>query len=140
MTKRPVHLSDADRKRTGAQAPPAPRAPATPIVVLTTAEDADQLARLGRTLVDERLAACVTVVPAVRSIYRWRDAVEDDAEALGIIKTTWGRYEPLQERWAELHPYDVPELLAIPVAAGLPAYLAWLAESTADPDTADGAG
>ena len=112
--------------------------PTTPIVVLTTAEDAEQLARLGRALVDERLAACVTVVPAVRSIYRWRGEVEDCSEALGLIKTTWGRYQALQTRWAELHPYDVPELIALPVAAGLPAYLAWLIESTADHGAACG--
>ena len=98
--------------------------------MLATAPDAEALARLGRVLVDERLAACVTVVPAVRSIYRWKDGVEEAAEALGVVKTTAGRYGALEKRWRELHPYEVPELLVVRVAGGLPAYLSWLTEST----------
>jgi periplasmic divalent cation tolerance protein len=101
-----------------------------PIIVLTTAADADELARLARTLVEERLAACVTIVPTVRSIYRWKGAVEDQPEALGVIKTTRRRYPAIEKRWTELHSYDVPELLVLTVDGGLPAYLSWLLQST----------
>jgi len=99
------------------------------IVVFGTADDAERLAELGRVVVEERLAACVTIVPLVRSIYRWQGAVEDASEALALIKTTRGRYPALEARWKQLHPYEVPELLAVPVTAALPAYLAWLVDA-----------
>ena len=101
--------------------------------MLVTASSADLLAGIARTLVDESLAACVMIVPTVRSIYRWQGAVEDESEALGLIKTTSDRYTALEARIAELHPYDVPELLALPVVAGLPEYLEWLRSSTDTP-------
>ena len=100
------------------------------IVVLSTFPGPDQAAAVARTLVEERLAACVNLVPAVRSIYRWQGAVQDDAEALAIIKTTDERLPALRERLAALHPYDVPEILALPVADGHAPYLAWLAAET----------
>ena len=91
----------------------------------------DTAARVGRTLVEERLAACVNLVPTVRSIYRWQGAVSDDTECLALIKTTAERYSALAQRVLALHPYEVPELIALPVATGHAAYLAWLAASTA---------
>jgi periplasmic divalent cation tolerance protein len=97
------------------------------LVVLSTFPDAEQAARAARTLVDERLAACVNVLASVRSIYRWQDAVQDDAEALAVIKTTTDRYAALAARLAELHPYEVPEIIALPLAEGHAPYLAWLA-------------
>ena len=100
------------------------------LVVLSTFPDADKAAQVARVLVDERLAACVNLVATVRSIYRWQAAIQDDAEALAIIKTTADRYPALAARLAELHPYEVPEILALPVAAGHAPYLAWLADST----------
>lgn len=75
----------------------------------------------------------MTVVPTVRSIYRWQGEVNDEPEALGIIKTVRGRYEQLRDRLVELHPYDVPELIALPVVDGLPEYCAWLVSSTRSP-------
>lgn len=96
-------------------------------VVLSTFPDADTAGRIARTLVDERLAACVNVLPAIRSIYRWQGAISDDAEVLAIIKTTAERYPALAARITELHPYQVPEIIALPLAAGHPPYLAWLA-------------
>ncbi|HEY0477468.1 MAG TPA: divalent-cation tolerance protein CutA, partial [Kofleriaceae bacterium] len=90
-------------------------------------------ARIARTLVDERLAACVNLLPAIRSIYRWQDAISDDAEVLAIIKTTASGYAALAARIAELHPYQVPEILALPLADGHPPYLAWLAGQVALP-------
>ena len=96
------------------------------IVLCTCPDDGTTAARLARALVDERLAACVNVVAGVSSTYRWNGAVETDAEALLVIKTTADRLETMQARLATLHPYEVPELLAIEPAAGSAAYLAWL--------------
>lgn len=100
------------------------------LVVLSTFPDAEKAAEVARVLVDEQLAACVNLVPAIRSIYRWQGAVHDDAEALAIIKTTAERYPALAARLAALHPYEVPEILALPLADGHPPYLAWLASQS----------
>jgi|SRR5664279_3467721 len=96
------------------------------VVVLSTFPTADVAATVGRTLVEERLAACVNIVPAVRSIYRWESAIHDDAEALAIIKTTAARVVAMRDRLVELHPYDVPEAIELPVAGGHTPYLAWV--------------
>jgi periplasmic divalent cation tolerance protein len=100
------------------------------LVVLVTAPSAEKAAELARTLVEERLAACGNVVPGLRSIYRWEGKVQDDAEALLVLKTTRERFESLRERVLALHPYEVPEVLALPVEAGSAPYLAWLAAAT----------
>jgi periplasmic divalent cation tolerance protein len=84
--------------------------------------------------VDERLAACVNLLPGVRSVYRWQGAVEEAGEILLLIKTTRTALPALQARLVALHPYELPELLAVEAADGLPAYLAWIA------DNAGGAG
>jgi periplasmic divalent cation tolerance protein len=96
------------------------------LVVLSTFPDADQAAQIARVLVDDQLAACVNLITGVRSIYRWQGAVADAAEVLAIIKTTAERYPALSARLAELHPYEVPEIIALPLAEGHPPYLAWL--------------
>lgn len=99
-------------------------------LVLCTCPNRDTAAGLARTLVDERLAACVNAVPGIVSTYRWQDAVHVDEEVLLVIKTTAGRFEAMQARLVELHPYDVPEVLAIEPAAGAAPYLAWLDRET----------
>jgi periplasmic divalent cation tolerance protein len=106
---------------------------AAPLVVLSTFPDADIAARVARTLVEEQLAACVNVVPGVRSIYRWEGKVCDEAETLAVIKTTAERYSALSARITELHPYQVPEVIALALADGHPPYLAWLAAQVARP-------
>lgn len=95
-------------------------------VVLMTAPDADVAEGMARTLVEEGLAACATLLPGVVSIYRWQGTVERQDEVQVILKTGAPRVEALLARAAQLHPYDVPELLVLPVVAGLPAYLAWV--------------
>jgi len=95
------------------------------LLVLSTFPDAETAARIARTLVEERLAACVNLVATVRSIYRWQGGINDDPEALAIIKTTAERYAALAARISQLHPYHVPEIIALP--EGHPPYLAWLA-------------
>lgn len=101
------------------------------LVLLATFPDPDKAAEIARTLVDEQLAACVNLVPQIRSIYRWEGKVEDGSETLGVIKTTRERYAQLASRLVELHPYDVPEVLAIPLADGHAPYLAWVVASVA---------
>lgn len=98
-------------------------------VVLVTAPDGETAARIARTLVEERLAACGNVVPQIRSIYRWEGKVEDGAESLLVLKTEGELFERLRARVVALHPYDCPEVLQLPVAAGHAPYLAWIAGS-----------
>ncbi len=100
-------------------------------VVLTTCSDADSAAGLASQLVERGLAACVNIVPGVRSIYRWQGKIEDDAECLLVIKTTVDRAADLQAAVAELHAYDVPELVVLPVESGAQAYLDWVLAQTA---------
>ena len=98
--------------------------------VVVTAADADWLAGYTRTLVEERLAACGQVIPAVRSVYRWDGAVHDDAEARVALHTRRSLVPAIVDRTAGLHPYDVPCVIALPLVGGSPAYLEWLAAGT----------
>jgi periplasmic divalent cation tolerance protein len=101
-------------------------------VVLMTAPDAETAGRVARALVDERLIACANVLPGVTSIYRWQGAVHTEAECLVVMKTREGLVPRLLERAAALHPYDVPELLALPVAGGLAEYCRWVLDETVE--------
>jgi periplasmic divalent cation tolerance protein len=85
---------------------------------------------LARGVVEQRLAACVNVLPEIRSVYRWEGAVTADQEHLLVIKTTAVAFERLRDWLCEHHPYDVPEVIALPVTAGAPEYLAWVAAAT----------
>lgn len=97
-------------------------------VVLMTAPDADVARELVRRLVDERLAACGNIVGGLLSVYRWEGEVHEDPEVLVILKTHASVLDELLRRALELHPYDVPEALALPVMEGFPPYLDWVAE------------
>ncbi len=101
--------------------------------ILVTCPDEEVAARIARTLVEEKLAACVNIVPQVRSIYRWKSELQDDREALCIIKTRRALYEAVRTRVEALHPYKVPEIMALPFVAGNSEYLAWLAQQTREP-------
>jgi periplasmic divalent cation tolerance protein len=98
------------------------------LVLTTLAAEADAAA-LARTLIEERLAACVNVLPTMTSVYRWKGDIEQDKEQQLVIKTTVDRIGALRARLEELHPYDLPEFLVLE-AAGSEAYLAWIREST----------
>ena len=98
--------------------------------VVVTAADADWLATFARTLVDERLAACGHVIPAIRSVYRWQGAVHDEAEARVGLHTRRALVPAIVARTAGLHSYDVPCVIALPLVGGNPAYLEWLAAET----------
>lgn len=99
------------------------------IQVTTAVPSAEDAGRLADALVEKRLAACVQVMPGVRSVYRWQGRVERAEEWLLFIKTEAWRYEALERAVRELHPYQMPELLAVEAAAGSDAYLRWIGES-----------
>ena len=105
--------------------------PTDALVVLVTAPTAEKAAEIARVVVEERLAACGNVVPGLRSIYRWEGRIQDDAEALLVLKTTRARFDALRDRVLALHPYEVPEVIALPVEAGSARYLAWIGAETA---------
>jgi periplasmic divalent cation tolerance protein len=99
------------------------------VIVLTTFPMDQDVERFATTLVSERLAACVNVLPPMRSIYTWKGSIETADERQLVIKTTAGRVRDLEARITALHPYEVPELLVVPITAGGTPYLNWLAES-----------
>lgn len=107
--------------------PPLP--PADAVVVLTTVGDEAAATALVTALLAERLVACGTVLPGGRSHYRWEGAIAHEAEVVLVLKTTRARLAALEAAFARLHPYTVPELLALPVAHGSAAYLAWLGDA-----------
>ena len=100
------------------------------LVVLSTFPDPVSAHAAAEKLVSERLAACVNVLPGVESIYRWQGNVETSQEVLAVIKTTADRYPELEKRLRELHPYEVPEIVALPAAAVAESYLAWVTANT----------
>jgi periplasmic divalent cation tolerance protein len=95
-------------------------------LVLTTFANADDAAKAVRTLVDEQVVACGTILPAARSIYRWKDAVEDSEEALVLLKTSVERFPMLEERLRAIHPYETPEIVALDPAAVSRDYADWV--------------
>ncbi len=101
----------------------------TAVIVLSTFPADQDAAALAQALVEERLAACVNVLPPMTSIYRWEGAVEQANEHQLVMKTTAGRVEALKARIAELHPYDVPEILVLSVTDGAASYLKWVHDS-----------
>ncbi len=103
------------------------------VVAVVTVPNEQVGERIARALVEERLAACVNLVPAVRSIYRWKGEVCDEGELLLWIKTREARFPELQERVRSLHPYEIPEIIALPLSQGFPPYLSWVGEETTEP-------
>ncbi|MBI1398140.1 MAG: divalent cation tolerance protein CutA [Betaproteobacteria bacterium] len=100
------------------------------LVVLTNAPDVDTARSLARTLIERRLAACVNVLSPCHSVYRWEGGVEETPEVPMIVKTTAASYPGLEDVLRALHPYDVPEIIALPAVSGLKDYLAWVAAET----------
>lgn len=100
------------------------------LLVLSNVLDDATAHALARKLVEQRVAACVNILPPIRSVYQWRGAIEEAAEVTLLIKTTQLRYPELEAAIRNEHPYEVPEIIAVPVVAGLPAYLNWVGEET----------
>ena len=97
------------------------------IVILSTCATPEEAERLARVLLDARLAACINVIPGLRSLYRWKGAIESADECLLLIKSSRALFEPLKTALAKAHSYEVPELLALPIVEGAENYLAWMA-------------
>lgn len=101
------------------------------LLVICTFPDAETAGRIAEQLVSDRLVACANILPAVRSIYRWKGAVEEASENVVFFKTTRSRWAKLQRKLRKLHPSEVPEIVALNLVEGLPAYLQWVGESCA---------
>ncbi len=101
------------------------------LLVISTFPGAEAARQIAEQLVTEKLAACANILPAVRSIYRWEGRIEESSETLVLFKTTRNRFDDLQRRLRALHTYEVPEIVALPIAEGLPEYLRWVGESCA---------
>lgn len=106
------------------------RTSATHHLVISTFPDEPIAARIAETLIEEQLAACVNLLPGARSLYRWEGRVQVDTEVLALIKTDGVRTEALIARLNGLHPYDIPEIIAVPIMDGLPEYLRWVTTCT----------
>ena len=100
------------------------------LLVLTNLPDRAAAERLAALLIEQRLAACVNILAPCRSVYRWKGAVRRDEEHPMLIKTTVERYPALEKALREGHPYELPEIIAVPIERGLPAYLDWVAAET----------
>ena len=101
-------------------------------LVLTSFPDESTAQRIANQIVEHRLAACVSLLPAAQSVYVWEGKVQHDSEWLGLIKTTEDRYAELEKRLLEWHPYDTPECIGVEITAGSPDYLRWLQIQCAD--------
>ena len=102
------------------------------IVVLSTCASSEEAEKIARALVEKKLAACVNILPAVRSIYRWKGAIEDDQETLLLIKSSRALFGELRAEIQKLHSYEIPEAIAIPIVDGLERYLKWMADALRD--------
>ena len=100
------------------------------LLILTNLPGLAEAETIARHLVERKLAACVNILPAVQSVYRWEGVVEQASEVTLLIKTTSSRYAELEAAIKALHPYALPEIIAIPIVAGLPAYLNWITAET----------
>jgi periplasmic divalent cation tolerance protein len=96
------------------------------LVVLCTCGSEQEALRIANALIEDRAAACVNILPAVQSVYRWQEKIETAQEILLIVKTTQERFRAVERKIVELHSYDTPEIIALPVTEGLKKYLAWL--------------
>lgn len=109
------------------------KGPAQEIVVLVTASSEEEAARIGRALVEGGLAACANVLPRIRSIFRWEGKVSEEQESLMVVKSRSDLFDDLARTVKSLHSYQVPEIIALPIAHGSPEYLAWIHEVTRQP-------
>src|SRR5206468_9267994 len=101
------------------------------LLAISTFPDAGTADRVAHTLIAEKFAACANIIPAVHSIYRWKDKIETAGEVIVLFKTTPARQAAFQAKLHSLHPYEVPEIIFVPVVSGFPAYLRWVTESSA---------
>lgn len=99
------------------------------VIVFCTFPDVPTAGKVVRELVEQRLIACGNIIPQIQSVYRWHNEVESNEEALAMLKLPVEHYPAVEQKVRELHPYEVPEIIAVPVGKGLPGYLNWVSES-----------
>ena len=99
------------------------------LLVLSTFPDLETARRISRQVIEQKCAACANILPAIESIYWWQGKIENGAETLVLFKTARKAYERLQTTLRQLHPYELPEIIAVPIESGLPDYLQWVAAS-----------
>jgi periplasmic divalent cation tolerance protein len=99
------------------------------LLAISTFPDAETADRIAHTLVAEKFAACASIIPAVHSVYRWKDKIETAGEVIVFFKTTLDQQTAFQEELRSLHPYEVPEIIFVPIVGGLPDYLRWVIEN-----------
>ncbi len=104
------------------------------VVVYVTTGDTDESQKIARALVEKRLAACVNLVPQIRSFYRWEGKIQDDLESLLVIKTSRSLFAAVRTEVERLHSYHVPEVLCVPILEGSPNYMTWLGECLREPE------
>ncbi len=104
------------------------------IIVLSTCASQQEAEKIAKLLVESRLAACVNILPGIRSVYHWQGKIQDEAEILLLIKSRRPLFEQLQKTLASVHSYEVPEIIAIPIVEGALSYLQWLSRETGGPD------
>jgi periplasmic divalent cation tolerance protein len=105
------------------------------IIIFVTAGSAAEAETIAKTLIEEQLAACVNILPPIRSIYRWEGKLTDDQEWLVLIKTRAERFSAVEARVKALHSYQIPEVIALPIVQGAAGYLRWLLESVSEPQS-----
>jgi periplasmic divalent cation tolerance protein len=104
--------------------------PAGACLVMTTVDSSAAAREIARRLVEERLAACIQILPPMTSVYTWEGRIEEASESLLLIKTVRSAYATLETKLRQIHPYQTPEIIVLPIEAGLPDYLAWMVEVT----------
>lgn len=109
------------------------------VLVLTTIDDVERAGTLARGLVERSLAACVNLLPACRSVYRWKGTICEEGETLLVIKTAAGRLDDIRLFLDQNHPYELPEMVVVDIAGGSPGYIAWLMESVGSSFAGEGA-
>ena len=101
------------------------------MLAISTFPDVETASRVAQTLVEEKFAACANLIPAVHSIYRWKEKIETAGEVIAFFKTTQDRQKAFQDKLRSLHPYELPEIIYVKIGKGLPEYLRWVAEGCA---------
>ncbi|MCB1232121.1 MAG: divalent-cation tolerance protein CutA [Verrucomicrobiae bacterium] len=102
------------------------------LLVLCTFPNAEEARQIGTQLIELQVAACVNLIPQIESIYRWKGEIKQESEVMAVIKTTMNNYAEIEARIRELHPYDTPEVIAVPIERGATSYLNWISEVTRD--------
>jgi len=99
------------------------------LIILNTCPDKESAERIAKTLVEKRLAACVNIIPGLTSVYHWQDQIESSEECLLVIKSIQNAYKAVEQAILDIHPYELPEVIAVPLSTGFAPYIAWISSN-----------